>query len=71
MKKSLDKSGVVGTMLMDLSKAYDFLPHDLLIAKLGAYRFGISNLCQVYDYLTNIHQRAKLPPLKATHKKCL
>ena len=33
----LDNSGVVGTILMDLSKAYDCLPHDLLIAKLVAY----------------------------------
>ena len=33
-RKPLDKRGFVGTILMDLSKAYDCLPHDLLLAKL-------------------------------------
>ena len=37
LKIGLDNSGLVGTILTDLSKAYDCLPHDLLIAKLEAY----------------------------------
>ena len=36
-QKCLDKSGVVGTVLMDFSKAYNCLPNELLVAKLSAY----------------------------------
>ena len=67
LKKSLDNSGVVGTTLMDLSKAC--LSHDLLIAKLAAYGFGISSLSLVCDYLTNRHQRVKITSPKSNPQK--
>ena len=39
-RKNLDNNFVVGTVLTDLSKAFDCIPHDLLIAKLSAYNFS-------------------------------
>ena len=47
-QKELDESGFVGTILMDLSKAYDCLPHDLMVA------YGISkeSLQLISDYLS-------------------
>ena len=59
-RKSLDKKGIVGMVLMDLSKAFDCLPHDLLIAKLEAYGFGIGSLRLIFDYLTSRKQRVRI-----------
>ena len=59
-QKCLDKSGVIGTVLMDLSKAYDCLPHDLLLAKLSAYGFDFSAIALIANYLSNRYQRVKI-----------
>ena len=59
-QKELDSSGLVGTILMDLSKAYDCLPHDLIIAKFEAYGLSKSSLSLLLDYLTSRKQRVKI-----------
>ena len=59
-QKELDNSGLVGTILMDLSKAYDCLPHDLIIAKFEAYGLSKSSLSLLLDYLTSRKQRVKI-----------
>ena len=45
---------------MDLSKAFDALNHDLLIAKLGAYGFETDALRYMKSYLTNRKQRVRV-----------
>ena len=45
---------------MDLSKAFDCIRHDLLIAKLHAYGFFREALALINDYLTKRQQRVKV-----------
>ena len=56
-KEALDRNEAAGGILTDLSKAFDCLSHDLLIAKLEAYGFGHSALTFIYDYMENRKQR--------------
>ena len=59
-KKSLDIGGVFGALLTDLSKAFDCLPRELLIAKLDPYGFDKSSLKLIHSYLSNRKQRVKI-----------
>ena len=59
-QEELDSGGYVGTILMDLSKAYDCLSHDLLIAKLEAYGLDVGSLNFLLDYLSLRKHRTKV-----------
>ena len=48
--QTLDKRGYSGAVLMDLSKAFDTINHELFIAKFHAYGF---NKESILDYLSN------------------
>ena len=59
-KKSIDSKGSAGILLTDLSKAFDCLSHDLLIAKLAAYGFHYDALKLVYSYLSLRNQKVRI-----------
>ena len=52
-KRSVDCGGAFGALMTDLSKAFDCLSHELLIAKLDAYGFDSKSLKLIYNYLSN------------------
>ena len=56
----LDKQGFAGALLMDLSKAFDTINHELLIAKLHAHGFSIEALEVLLSYQQEMWQRVKI-----------
>ena len=60
LKNALDKGLCTGILLTDLSKAFDCITHDLLIAKLHAYGFTKISLKLISNYLCDRTQRTKI-----------
>ena len=59
-KKYRDNKGYSAAVLMDLSKAFDTINHDLLLAKLHAYGVCENSLKLIMNYLKSRYQRTKI-----------
>ena len=62
-KNAVDKGKVFGallTLLTYLSKAFDSLVHELVIAKLNAYGFNLPALKVIHSYLSHRKQHTKV-----------
>ena len=59
-KSAVDNKKTFGALLTDLSKAFDCLSHDLLLAKLNAYGFNLPALRLMQSYLSKRKQRTKI-----------
>ena len=59
-KEALDQRKSVSAIFMDLSKAFDTLNHDLLLAKLEAYGFSENSIGYIQSYLENRLQRTNV-----------
>ena len=70
-KEAVDKNKVFGALTMNLSKAFDYLSHDLLIAKLHKYGTDLSSLKLLQDYLSNRWQRTKVASKFSSWKKII
>ena len=60
LKKSINQGGEHAALFTDLTKAFDCLPHDLIIAKLHVYRFDKAPLRLMLSYLSDRYQRFKI-----------
>ena len=70
-KQSVDNGGAFGALMIDLSKAFDCLSHELLIAKLDAYGFDHKSLTLIYNYLSDRKQRVKINDSYSTWREIL
>ena len=59
-KEALDKGYSVSGIFMELSKTFDTLNHELLIAKLEAYGFSAKSLSYIHSYLNKQLQKANI-----------
>ena len=60
LRKNRDKKCIFAAGLTDLSKAFDCIPHNLLIAKLSAYGFDRKSLMFILAYLKSRKQRTRI-----------
>ena len=60
MEEATDNDKAFGALLTDLSRAFDCLNHDLLIAKLHTYGIDIDSLNILQDYLSTREERTKV-----------
>ena len=58
-KSAADNQKRFGALFTDLSKAFNWISHHLLIAKLNAYGFSTDSIRLVPEYLTNHQQRIR------------
>ena len=59
-KKALDQGKEYCAFLTELSRAFDCISHDLIVAKLHSYGFPIESLKLINSYLSERKQRFKI-----------
>ena len=59
-REALDKNYYIASVLMDLSKAFDCLPHAILLDKLSAYGVSDNSVSLLKSYLSNRKQQIKV-----------
>ena len=56
LRNGLDNDCAVGAVLMNLSKTFDCIPHNLIIAEIAAYGLNFNYLKLILSYLQGRQQ---------------
>ena len=67
-KKSLDDKNFIRAVLMNLSKAFDCVPHDLLFANFHAYGLSMDAITFIYSYMKRRKQGVKIKDTESLFK---
>ena len=59
-RKTLEKKEYICVLFMDLSRAFDIINHNILLAKLHAYGFSVKALNLMCSYLKKRKQRVQI-----------
>ena len=70
-REKLDNNFIVGAVLMGLSKAFDCIPYDLIIAKLVAYEIETETPRLIYSYLKVRKQCVKMYNTYSSHNEVI
>jgi len=68
---TVDNGSTFGALLTDLSKVFNCIPHDLLIAKLWAYGFDETSLSLIQSYLSDRNQRVRIKDIYSSEREIL
>ena len=60
LSKLRDKKRIFTAVLIDLSKAFDYIPHNLFVVKLSAYSFDRKSLIFISAYLKSRKQKTRI-----------
>ena len=59
-RNTLDQKEIIGAVFVDLSKTFDIIDHNVLIAKVNAYGASGYSLKFIFSYLKNRKQRTAI-----------
>ena len=71
MESVLGKGEYVCCLFMNLSKAFDAINHDLILAKLKAYGFSNKSLAVMCSYLKNRKQTMQINSYFSSERKVI